>query len=94
MKSLPRGKIGQGESKKPFIKIKLFAVVGTLLVVAGAAGLIHPRILLPAQTQETPAGNSKIIVETRRIIRVPVFYGVLVVVAGSALLFLSTKEPG
>ena len=78
--------------KKPLIKIKLFAVVGTLLVISGIGGLIHPRLPLPAQTQEIAAGKSKVIVETRRILRVPVFYGVLVILAGSALLFLSTKS--
>jgi hypothetical protein len=91
---LPRETPLQAQSKQPLVKIKLFAVVGTLLVIAGIAGLVHPQILLPAQKKELPEGDSKIIVETRRILRVPVLYGVIVILSGGALLFLSTKNPG
>lgn len=80
-------------SSKPFVKIKIFALVGSLLVIAGVAALIHPRVLLPAQTEEKPAGNSKLIIETRRILRVPMPYAVVVVIAGCGLLFLSTQNP-
>jgi hypothetical protein len=55
--------------------------------------LIHPRFLLPQKTDISHNGNQSIIVETRRVIRVPMPVGIVWLVVGAFLAYLSTKEP-
>ena len=35
------------------------ALVGLLLIIAGIAALIHPQIMMPAQTKEVQIGTNK-----------------------------------
>ena len=80
-------------AKKGLIKIKIFAITGFFFMVLGTASLIHPRILLPQKTDISHNGGQSIIVETRRVVRVPMPVGIVWLLAGCALAYLSTQEP-
>jgi hypothetical protein len=75
------------------MKIKTFGIAGIFFMLLGAAALIHPRILMPAKTDISKTGNNQqIIVETRRIVHVPRIVGVIWLLAGGGLVYLSTFE--
>jgi hypothetical protein len=76
------------------LKFNSLALVGALLVALGIAGLVHPNVVMPAKKQELQIAGTKVIMETRRVIAIPVVLGVLVIVAGSAALVLSQVGPG
>jgi hypothetical protein len=76
------------------LKFNSLALVGILLVALGIAGLVHPNVVMPAKKQELQIAGTKVIMETRRVIAIPVILGVLVIVAGSAALVLSQVNPG
>jgi len=72
------------------IKIKPFAIGGTLLIVIGVATIVRRNIVMPAHREETNIGDQKVITETRRIVRVPLPGSIFLIVAGCGMLFLST----
>ncbi|HXN73517.1 MAG TPA: hypothetical protein VN861_13300 [Candidatus Acidoferrales bacterium] len=74
------------------MKIHPFAVIGALLVAAGIAALIHPSLSMPSRKNEIQIGSVKTIVETTRIIQIPGVFGVLLIIAGGSLIFLSTRK--
>jgi hypothetical protein len=76
------------------LKFDSLALVGALLVALGIAGLVHPNVVMPAKKQELQIAGTRVIMETRRVIAIPVVLGVLVIVAGSAALVLSQVSPG
>lgn len=76
-----------------FVKIKVFALTGLFFVVLGAASLIHPRFVLPLKTDISNNGSQRVIVQTSRVIRVPLAVGIVWLLAGAALAYFSTKEP-
>lgn len=65
---------------------KPFLVLGLLLVIIGAAGLIHPRFSYRVDQHTRQVGPAKIEFETRRVIRVPVWFGIAIVTIGAALV--------
>jgi hypothetical protein len=75
------------------LKFNSLALVGALLVALGIAGLVHPNVVMPAKKQELQIAGTKVIMETRRVIAIPVVLGVLVIVAGGAALVLSQLSP-
>lgn len=75
------------------MKFSSLALVGALLVALGIAGLVHPNVVMPAKKQELQIAGTKVIMETRRVVAVPVVLGVLVIVAGTAALVLSQLSP-
>jgi hypothetical protein len=56
------------------------------------AGFIHPRVLMPAKTDVTSHGGEKVIIETRRIIRIPALMSACALFAGAGLIFLSFEK--
>jgi hypothetical protein len=49
--------------------------------------------VMPAKKQELEIAGNKVIMETRRVVEIPKILGVLLVVAGGAILFLSQVNP-
>ena len=54
---------------------------------------LHPNVVMPAKKQELEIAGNKVIMETRRVVEIPKILGVLLVVAGGAILFLSQVNP-
>ena len=70
----------------------LLALVGLLLIAAGIAALIHPRLKMPARKTEVEVIGQKLEIETQRIVTIPGFVSGLVIVAGAGLILLDTRK--
>jgi hypothetical protein len=64
---------------------KLWMAFGILLVIAGIAALIHPRLRFRTNHREVQIGSIKAIEETSRILPIPRVAGALVLVSGLLL---------
>lgn len=74
------------------VKIKPFAIGGIVLVLIGIGTLVRRNIVMPAHRETNNFGDQQIIIETRRVVRVPLPASIILIVAGCGLLFLSTRE--
>ena len=70
----------------------LLALVGLLLIAAGLAALIHPRLKMPARKTEVEVIGQKLEIETQRIVTIPGMVSGLVIVAGAGLILLDTRK--
>jgi len=70
----------------------LLALIGLLLIAAGIAALIHPRLKMPARKTEVEVIGQKLEIETQRIVTIPGFVSGLVIVAGAGLILLDTRK--
>jgi uncharacterized protein YjeT (DUF2065 family) len=64
---------------------KLWLAFGILLIIAGIAALIHPRLRVRTRQQEVMVGSIKAIEETSRIIAIPRIAGALILTSGLLL---------
>jgi hypothetical protein len=64
---------------------KAWLVFGILLVIAGIAALIHPRVRLRTSHREVRIGSMKAIEETSRILPIPRVAGALILASGLLL---------
>jgi hypothetical protein len=71
---------------------KFLVVVGVVLMLAGAATLIHPELKMPAQRREVDVQGQRLIINTRRIVMVPALLGGLVIVVGAGLVFAGVQK--
>jgi hypothetical protein len=69
--------------------IKPLAITGFLFVALGIAGFVHPRILMPAKREISERAGEKLIIETRRVVRIPALMSTFALLAGGGLIFLS-----
>lgn len=74
------------------MKIHPFTAIGVLLIAAGIAALIHPNLSMPSKKRELQISGEKVIMETTRIVEIPKVFGVLLMIAGGSLIFLSTRK--
>jgi hypothetical protein len=74
------------------MKFNLLAVFGILFLALGIAGLVHPEIKMPAKHEELQIGQTKVPIETRRIVAVPPVVGCLIMVCGAGLVFLAMRK--
>jgi hypothetical protein len=65
-------------------------VVGGLFLLLGLAGLVHPRVVMPAQRSEIEVGSQTIKMETRRIVTVPRVLAILMIIGGAGLIYLGS----
>jgi len=70
----------------------LLALIGLLLIAAGIAALIHPRLKMPARKTEVEVIGQKLEIETQRIVTIPGIVSGLVIVAGAGLILLDTRK--
>jgi len=70
----------------------LFAFIGVLLLLAGAAALVHPRFSTPGNKKEVDIDNHKVIFESRRFFTVPPVWSGCAVVAGVLLVFIGLRK--
>jgi len=74
------------------MKNRTFAIAGTLFVLLGLAGFVHPRILMPGKQDDVRVGDQRMIVETRRVVTIPPILSGFFVLAGGGLLFVSARQ--
>jgi hypothetical protein len=68
------------------------ALVGVLLIIGGIAALIHPQIMMPAQTKEVAIGPNKAIITTHRVLEFPTAFSVVLIFVGAAQIYLLRKR--
>ena len=71
---------------------KFFITLGIVLLLIGAATLIHPELKMPADKREVNVEGQKLIINTRRIVTVPAVLSGIVMVAGVALVFAGARK--
>jgi hypothetical protein len=74
------------------MKFNFLLIFGMLLLALGLTGLVHPEIKLPAKHEELQIGQTKVPIETRRIVTVPPVVGGLFIVCGAGLVFLGARK--
>jgi hypothetical protein len=71
---------------------KFFVTLGVVLMLIGAATIIHPELKMPANQREVNVEGQKLIINTRRIVTVPAVLSGVVIVAGAALVFAGARK--
>lgn len=71
---------------------KFLLVAVAVLILAGAATLIHPELKMPAKQREVDVAGQKLIINTQRIVMVPPVLGGLVIAAGAIVVFIGTRK--
>lgn len=67
-------------------------IVAILLIVAGLLGLVYGRFSYTKETQEAKLGPFELSVKNTETVNVPVWSGVVAIVAGGGLLLLAGKK--
>jgi len=70
----------------------LLTLLGGILIVAGLAALVHPRLKMPSRRTEVEVIGQKLEIETQRIIEIPGIVSGLVIVAGAGLILLDMRK--
>ncbi len=71
---------------------KFLVILGVLLLLIGAATLIHPELKMRAHQREVDVEGQKLIINTRRIVMVPAVLSGLGIAAGAALVFAGARK--
>lgn len=65
---------------------KPFLLVGIILVVIGAAAILHPQYSYRVSQHAERIGPSQIEYETRRVYHLPIWFGIAITTIGAALV--------
>ena len=71
---------------------KLYIVIGILFAAIGIASLVHPQFSYRKEQRSIQIGNTKELIETRRVIRVPRWAGGLFIVLGIGIAVTGWME--
>ncbi|HEV2489190.1 MAG TPA: hypothetical protein VGT03_05240 [Candidatus Acidoferrales bacterium] len=63
-----------------------FAAIGVVLIVIGVAAMIHPQFSYRISEHAEQAGPLKVEYETRKIIRLPLWFSIPILTIGAALV--------
>lgn len=74
------------------MRISAAAIFGVLFVLAGVAALIHPQFSYPVEHHSAQVAGAKVLFETRRIIRFPLWFSIPTVTIGAALIIVGLKK--
>jgi hypothetical protein len=69
--------------------VKIMAI---LLIVAGLLGLMYGRFSYTQETQEAKLGPFELTVKDTQTINIPVWAGVVAILAGGGLLFAASRK--
>jgi len=72
--------------------MKPLAIVGVILIILGIAGLVVPRFSYTTEEKVLEVGPIVATAEKEHSIRVPDLAGIVAVVAGGVLVFLSSRR--
>lgn len=67
-------------------------IVASLLIVAGLLGLVYGGFTYTRETQEAKIGPLELSVKDTQTVNIPVWAGVLAIVAGGGLLLFASKK--
>lgn len=70
---------------------RLILVLGILLMLAGAIGLIHPRFTYNSTEEVAKIGPMKADVTREKILEIPMAISILLLVTGGGLALFGTK---
>ena len=71
---------------------RLILVLGILLMLAGAIGLIHPRFTYNKTEEVAKIGPVQANVTEEKVIEIPIALSILILVAGIGLTIFGTKS--
>lgn len=69
--------------------VKIMAIV---LIIAGTLELVYGSFSYTRETQETKIGPFELSIKNKQTVNVPVWAGVMAIVAGSGLLLYASKK--
>lgn len=69
--------------------IKIMAIV---LIIAGLLGLVYGQFSYTRETQQAKLGPFELSIKDTKTVNVPVWAGVIAIVAGGGLLLFSSKK--
>lgn len=69
--------------------VKIMAIV---LIIAGILGLVYGNFSYTRETQETKIGPFELSIKDKQTVNVPVWAGVMAIVAGGGLLLFASKK--
>lgn len=70
---------------------RLILVLGVLLMLAGAIGLIHPRFTYNSTEEVAKLGPMQANVTREKVVEIPMAISILLLVAGAGLTLFGTK---
>jgi hypothetical protein len=70
------------------VVLSVFKIVAVLLIVAGIAGLIYGKVTYTKTAHETKLGPFDFSIKEKKAVDVPLWAGVLAIVAGALLLVI------
>jgi uncharacterized membrane protein HdeD (DUF308 family) len=71
---------------------RIFAAIGSFLIVMGVAALVHPQFSYRVSQHVVQTGPLKVEYETRRIIRLPLWFSIPILTIGAALVIGGLKK--
>lgn len=71
---------------------RLILVLGILLMLAGAIGLVHPRFTYNSTEEVAKIGPMQANVTREKIVEIPIAISILLLVAGAGLTLFGTKS--
>ena len=69
-----------------------FVTLGVVLILIGAATLIHPELKMREHKREVEVAGQKLIINTRRIVTVPEVWSGIAILAGAGLVFAGARK--
>ena len=67
-------------------------IIAILLIVAGIAGLVYGRLTYTKETHEVDLGPIELAVKEKRTVNIPLWAGVVAILAGVALLVVPKRS--
>lgn len=75
------------------MKVTFYTVIGVILVAVAIAALIRPSWTLPANKREETIASQRVVIETRRVVRIPRIASATELVLGLGLIFFGSRPP-
>jgi len=75
------------------VKVTFYTVIGVILVAIAIAALVRPNWTLPANKREETIASQRVLIETRRIVRIPRVASATELVLGLGLIFFGSRPP-
>lgn len=67
-------------------------IMASVLIIAGILGLVYGSFSYTRETQETKIGPFELSIKDKQTVNVPIWAGVMAIVAGGGLLLFASKK--
>lgn len=74
------------------MKIRSGTICGALLIFIGIATLIRPQFSYRVESHSAQVGGSKVLYETRRVIRFPLWFSIPIIAIGAAFIVIGIYQ--